>query len=131
MSLSVADMAAMRETLVESLPDPCAVIVDTLVDDDAGGHRIGSTTTTYVPCRISPRLATGTGQLKDAETEQAGRIITQAPWLVTLPANIEVSAKDQIGAWDGRVFEVFAVLGRRSNELATLVTCRLINEGVG
>lgn len=129
MALSVEDMAAMRETLDTSLPDPCAVIVDTLVDDAAGGQRIGSTTTTYYACRISPRLATG--QLKDAETEQAGRIVAQAPWLITLPANVAVSAKDHIGDWDGRVFEVFAVLGRRSNELATLVLCRLINEGVG
>lgn len=129
--LSVADMAGMRTTLNTSLPDTCTVKRDTLVSDNAGGQTIGSVATATMACRISPRLATGTGQLKDAEVDSAGRIVAQAPWLITLPALVILDTRDHVQSADGRVFEVFAVLSRRSNELDTLVLARLINEGAG
>lgn len=129
--LSVADIAGMRATVDSSLPDTCRVVSAPLVSDAAGGHTPGTETSVSYACRIAPRLATGTGQLKDAELDQAGRVITQAPWLITLPANAVVSSTHHITDGVGRDFEVFAVLAPRSNELATLVLCRLINEGAG
>jgi hypothetical protein len=129
--LSVADLTGMRETVDSSLPDTCTVVNDTLVSDGAGGQTIGSSTSTTYACRIAPRLATGTGQLKDAEMDTAGRLVIQAPWLLTLPYAAVVSATSRIRDQHGRAFEVFAVLARRSDELSTLVLSRLINEGAG
>lgn len=128
--LTTADILGMRETLDTSLPDTCTVVRSVLTSDSAGGQTVASTVETEYACRISPRLATGTGQLKDAEIEQGGRIVSQAPWLITLPANAIVGETDHIVSGDRR-FEVFAVLGRRSNELATLVLVRNINQGQG
>ena len=130
--LSTADIDGMRATLDGSLPDTCTVLSYTRTSDGAGGQ-------TYPPvgsppsyaCRIAPRLATGTGQLKDAETIEGQRLIAQAPWMITLPALVTVTAEQRIRSADGREFEVFAVLSRRSWELATRVLCRLINDGAG
>lgn len=129
--LSTDDLEGMRAALDESLPDTCTVVSEPLVSDGAGGHTQGTAVRTDYACRISPRLATGTGQLKDAELEQGGRIISQAPWLITLPEGAIVTSTDYIEDSAGRRFEVFAVLARRSWELATLVLVRNINEGAG
>lgn len=129
--LSLADLEGMRETVESALPDTCTVIHDTLESDGAGGQTVASSTSTAYACRVAPRLATGTGQLKDAEVLGAGRITIQAPWLITLPEGAVVSATDHIADGNGRKFEVFATLARRSDELSTLVLARLINEGAG
>ena len=129
--LSTADITGMRATVDSSLPDVCVVVSTSPVSDGAGGHTESAETSVTYACRIAPRLATGTGQLKDAEMDQAGRLITQAPWLVTLPAGAVVNSTDHITDQGGRDFEVFAVLARRSYELSTLILCRLINEGAG
>lgn len=129
--LTASDLAGMRDTVVESLPDLCTVIARDFVSDGAGGHTYEVRSRTDYACRVSPRLATGTAQLKDAEIEIAGRITDQAPWLVTLPYETPVSALDQIADQHGRTFEVFAGLSPRSNELSTLVLVRLIGEGAG
>jgi hypothetical protein len=129
--LSVADLAGMRETVDSALPDTCTVIDDVLTSDGAGGQTVGSTTTATYACRIAPRLATGTGQLKDAEVLGAGRITIQAPWLITMPTGAVVSATSHIADSHGRHFEVFAVLAPRSDELSVMSLARLINEGDG
>lgn len=209
MTLSVDDLAGMRSTLTDSLPDTCALIIDATTSDGHGGQTtaptsdgatsltsrvigLGSkafttqaglsykagesriratsaanptvdymegvvasysgTTLTLtidvisgsgthgdwslivprVACRISPRLATGTGQLKDAETIEGERLIAQAPWMVTLPYGAAVDATNRIRSiGDGREFEVFAVLDPRSWSLDTRILCRLINDGAG
>lgn len=129
--LSAADLAGMRETVTAALPDTCLVVDTVSTSDGAGGETTTAGDPTSYPCRIAPRLATGTGQLKDAEMDVAGRIITQAPWLITMPEGAEVSATSVVIDEDNRVFEVFAVLARRSDELDTMILCRLINEGEG
>lgn len=130
--LSAVDMEKMRATVDSALPDTCLVLDTVPTSDGAGGQTYGADPTpTSYPCRIAPRLATGTGQLKDAEMDQAGRMVTQAPWLITMPAGAELHTTSVIVDEDARGFEVFAVLAPRSDELATLVLCRLINEGDG
>lgn len=130
--LSAQDLAGMRETLLESLPDTCTLKRQgSATSDGAGGQTYGAPTSTVYPCRITPRLATGTGQLKDAETIEGDRLIAQAPWMITISALVELDAQDQIIAGDGRQFEVFAVLASRTWELCTRILCRLVNEGAG
>lgn len=129
--LSVEDLAGMRETVDSALPDTCTVLHDVSASDGAGGQTVSSTSEAAYACRIAPRLATGTGQLKDAEVLGAGRVTIQAPWLITMPFDAVVSATDRIADGNGRLFDAFAVLARRSDELATLVLARLINEGAG
>jgi hypothetical protein len=129
--LSAADLAGMRETVIAALPDTCTIRDDTLASDGAGGHTVGSTADRVVACRVAPRLATGTGQLKDAETDSAGRLVVQAPWLITLPFETVIHATSHVADQYGREFEVFSVLARRSEELGTTILCRLINEGEG
>jgi hypothetical protein len=131
-TLSVEDLAGMRETLTASLPNTCALITDTKASDGHGGQTATPTVGATIPCRISPRLATGTGQLKDAETIEGERLIAQAPWMVTLSYGVAVDAVQRIRCLeDGREFEAFAVLDPRSWSLDTRILCRLINDGAG
>jgi len=129
--LSTRDLQGMRETVLSALPDTCTVSDEPLESDGAGGHTAGTAVTATYACRISPRLATGTGQLRDAETEVGQRLVTQAPWLITFPYGVVVKETSEIIDQDGRAFSVFAVLARRSDELSTLVLARLINGGRG
>lgn len=122
----------MRGQLTESLPDTCAIIVDVPSSDNHGGRTVTPTVGNSIACRVSPRLATGTGQLKDAETIEGERLIAQAPWMITMPYGIDVDATNRIRSLgDGREFEVFAVLDPRSWSLDTRILCRLINDGAG
>lgn len=129
--LSAADLAGMRETVLEALPDTCTVVDRANLSDGGGGHTLGTAVETTYACRIAPRLATGTGQLKDAEMEQSERVMSQSPWLITMPYGAVVTNTSEVRDSAGRMFSVFAVLARRSDELHTAVLARLINEGAG
>jgi len=126
--LSTADLEAMQTTVNESLPDACALVVDTLASDSAGGQTATPGSPVDVACRISPMPVTR--RSTDAEVLQTGRIVSQAPWLIALPAGTTIDTRYRITS-GGRAFEVVEVLAARSWELSVQVACRLVNGGAG
>lgn len=130
--LTADDLAAMRETLDESMPDTCTLVLDTLTPDGAGGHTRAPVDGTTVACRIGPRqAATASGQIKDSEVEAVGRVLTQAPWLITLPFGTTFDERYRIRHQDGREFETVAILGPRTWGIDIRILCRLLNAGAG
>lgn len=115
--LATTDLTAMKATLDASLPDTATVYRLTRTSDGAGGYTEAWTATgSAVACRISPA---GTG----AEREVAARLAAVAPWVLTLPAATDVTAKDKMVA-GGRTFQVLAVLAARSWEISRRVICQ-------
>ena len=104
----------MRATLDASLPDTATVSRDTEVSDGAGGWTVTTATSGPVACRVAP--AGG------REAVIAGKLDSVAAWTITLPALTDVTAKDRIVV-GARTFEVAAVLGPRSWEIARRVLC--------
>lgn len=128
--LSASDLAAMKATMIESLPDSCTLVVDTYVSDGAGGHTTTPSAGVTVACRVSPLRLTRSSA--NAEVEEVGRIIEQSLWLITMPYGTTVSPAHRITHdQGGRTFEVVEVLSPRSYGVDTRASCKLVNAGAG
>lgn len=110
--LSAADLAAMRATLTECLPDIAEVQRLTRVSDGMGGFTETWATVATVPCRLAPSGNTPVEQVV------AERVTDRVLWTITLPAQTDVTATDRVVV-GARTFEVVGVLSPRSNELCT------------
>lgn len=119
--ISAADLASMRTSLTESMPDSCQVRRNAPTPDGAGGQIDAESTVATVACRISPLSRSD----RLAELEIADRLTAVASWLITLPAGTDVTEKDRILS-GVRTFEVASVLGPRTWELAV----RLVGQEV-
>jgi len=113
--LSATELAAMRSTLNDSLPDTAQVRRKSLTSDGAGGYTESWSTVAAVACRVAP-----SGQ-SPQERVIAERLTATAIWTVTLPAGTDVRPADRIVV-GSRAFEVVGVLAR-SYELARRVVC--------
>lgn len=113
--LTADELAAMRATVEDALPDTAQVQRRTLVSDGAGGYTESWSTVATVACRV----ARG-GQLPQ-ERVIAERLTTTSIWTLTLPALTDVTAADRIVV-ASRTFEVVDV-GARSDEVARRVVC--------
>ena len=120
--LSAADVTSMQGQLTESLPDTCTIVVDTLASDGAGGQTATPGSPVTVACRISPFIMTR--RSGDAEVVQTGRVVSQIPWVITLPHGTAVAPKARISQ-GGRTFEVLEVQSPRSWDLAVRVHAEL------
>lgn len=126
--LSATDLADMRATMIESLPDSCVLKVDTLTSDAGGGQTAAPSAGTTVACRVSPLRLTRSSA--NAEVVEVERAIEQSLWLVTMPEGTTVTPMHRIYHL-GREFEVVEVLSPRTWNLATRASCKLVNAGQG
>lgn len=126
--LSVGDLASMQATLVASLPDSCALVLDALTSDGAGGETAVAATIATVACRVSPLRLTRSS--KDAEIIQTGRVTEESLWIITLPAGTELDPRFRV-VHGARTFEVVESLAPRTWEVDVRVSAKLINSGAG
>lgn len=113
--LTDADMASMRATLNDSLPDLCTIRRIGITNDGAGGVTTSNTDQTNVKCRFSPYQNTA------AEDNTADHVATTHMWKVTLTAGTEITSRDRI-IWDSRTFEVIGINATRSWEIGVRLT---------
>jgi len=108
--LSAAEIASMRATVDEALPDTCTIRRKAVVSDGGGGQ-----TTTWsdlaagVACGIAP-VAGGEG------ATTAGRVVDETTHVVTLPDGQDVTEADRIVV-DGVTYELTLVRKRGAWEL--------------
>ena len=113
--LSDTELAAMRGTQAEALPDMCQGRRKTAARDGMGGQNETWRTTAIVACRVAP-----SGYIPQ-ERVIAERMAAASLWTLTLPAGTDVKAADRL-AVGMRTFEAAAVLAR-SYETARRVVC--------
>lgn len=114
--------------MIESLPDTCELVIDTLASDGAGGHTATPGTPVPVACRVSPLRLTRSSA--NAEVVEISRVVEQSLWLVTMPHGTAVTPAHRV-THEGRTFEVVEVLSPRSWDLAARVSVKLVNSGAG
>ena len=115
--LSADEIAAMRATLVASLPEVASIERPTRVPDGAGGSTVSWQAVATYPARLAP--AGG-----EDEREFAGRVAGRSLWRITLPAEADVRLDDRV-AVGGRTFEVLGVRAR-SFEVCRVVLATLL-----
>ena len=98
--LSAAEVAAMRATQGEALPDTCSRERVTLTADGTGGHTQETATVAYT-CRVSPTSG--------RDLEVAARLTSERTLTVTLPWDADVISEDAL-LIGGRRLEVIAPL---------------------
>jgi len=116
--ISAATLDGMRATLNASLPDDAVIQRIVKVDDGQGGFIEGTPTIV-----ASPKVRVSTADLTREENTMAERVGIQTAWILTFPAETDVTAKDRIVV-GGRTFEVAAVLRPRSWEISRRVLAR-------
>ncbi len=119
--LSDADIAAMRATVNDALPDTAVIGRYTEVDDGAGGVTI-----TYAPQpAVAGRLSPLSSRLRNAERIVAADVVSEAPWILTLPEGTVIGERDRVTVL-GQVLEVSAVLDPMSWSFCTRVLCTVL-----
>lgn len=120
MSLTAAEIAAMRDDLEDSMPDTCVIQRRSLTTDGQGGKTEAWAAAGTVVCRLSPQ---GIG--RGDETSRAERISGEEEWVVTLPALSDVTTTDRLVVL-GVTYEPVGLRAVRSWELSRRVTCKRI-----
>lgn len=113
--LSAADLAGMRDTLDESLPDTAIIQRKTRAGDGQGGGTETWAAVGTVPCRVSPVETRG-----DDESIAGDRTLQTVDYVITVPQGTDVRAVDRLVS-GGVTYEVVKVKGPRSWELARRV----------
>ena len=115
--LTDTQLAAMRATAGQALPDTCTIQRKTSVSDGGGG-----TTETWgdhatgVACRVAP--------VGGGETGTAGdRIRDETTHVITVPAGTDVTEADRLVV-GGQTYEATAVRRRGAWEITRRVECR-------
>lgn len=115
--LSSAELAGLRTTLDQSLPDTAQVLRLGTVSDGMGGNT--GTWANYgsaVACRVSP------AGNSPSERVLADRVQGRQLWVVTLPATTDIGTQDRL-AVGTRTFEVMGTSAPRSYELQRRLFC--------
>ncbi len=114
--LSATEIAAMRETVDDSLPDTASIRRNTPVSDGQGGQTDAWAQVAEVAARVGL-----TGRRSPEEREIAGRVAGTVLYTLWMPAGTDLTAKDRIVV-GARTFEVVGVI-QRSEELARQAVC--------
>lgn len=114
--ISPADLAGLRTTLGESLPQTVVVSRSTASSDGMGGQDEVWAAAGTVAARISPA---GDGM----DDLVGGEAVNVAPWVVTLPVGTSITDRDRI-IYDGQTFEVVGTDAPRSWATCIRVACR-------
>lgn len=113
--LTAAEITRMQTDLAAFLPDSAVISRYTLARDSMGGGSATYSAAGTVACRISPR----------SQNPRAGavgsRLAERAQWIVTLPANTDVTVYDRV-VTSSRTLEV-AEVDQRSWELGRVCLC--------
>lgn len=109
MSMTTADLTALRTTQTAALPSTGTLSRAVLTSDGAGGQTAGTPTTSSVACRVAPT----TGQLVPVAT----RLTALTTWTVTFSYNADVQAGDTLTVGT-RALRILSVLDGGSWETA-------------
>lgn len=122
--LSAAEIAAMRSTEAQALPDTCTIQRKGGSSDDRGGRSVSySVHASNVACRLGRA-----GSRSGIETIDAEKVQQQTPWVVTFAHNQDVQNTDRI-VINGRMFEAVSVEPHEAWTMALRVQVAEVPEG--
>lgn len=110
MGLTTGEVAEMRAAATQSFNDIAIIRRYVETEDVYGTTTRVWTEINAVPCRLGPSTYLPT------ELSQADRTLVKARWVITLPADTDVEAADEIEI-SGRVFQIINVFERGNMEI--------------
>lgn len=117
--LNATELASMRATTEEFLPDTCSISRATPSSDSMGGFTSSwANVATSVPCRYSPTLPS-----TSSEQDVSGKLTSETDWVVTLPYDQDVLVTDRI-VIGSRTLEVVNLDVPRSWQVTKRVSCK-------
>jgi hypothetical protein len=120
--LTSADLAYMRDTVGELLPDACTILSEALSADGQGGQTsTWGTIAINVPCRFDESGQTGGNQLVPA----GGALREAHRYMLSLPQNTPIGAHDRVEL-GGATYNVVSVDVGVSWEVVTRAVLELI-----
>lgn len=111
----MSDLTKMREEQEKQMPETVYIQRLTRTSDGAGGWSEAWNTIATTKGRI------GLTNWQPSEAEIAGRVQNQQKYVITLPADTELTEQDRLQI-DGGQFEIIGI-ARRSEATALRVTC--------
>jgi SPP1 family predicted phage head-tail adaptor len=114
--LTDLQLAEMRATVNDALPDTCLVQRRTIVNDGGGGQTETWADHATVACRIAP-VGGGEGRVA------GGRVEDETTHVVTMPAGTDVTEADRL-VISSRTYEVTLVHERGAWELSKRVEAK-------
>ncbi len=117
--LTERELNEMRATARSVLPSQAVILSPTRASDGQGGY-----TLTFLPVGTAiARLASDTNRgSNNGETTVGDRLAEVTSWILTLPHDQQVDAKDRV-TYEGRTFEVAEVLSWRPWEISKRARC--------
>lgn len=116
--LTTAEIAAMRTTQTQALPDSCTISRKSTVADGRGGTTATwANVATNVACRLGR-----SGSKSGIETIDADKLQQQTPWVVTFSHNQDVRNTDRI-VIGSRTFEAIGPEPHAAWMMALRVQC--------
>ena len=117
-SVSTKELALMRESIADTLPDLCNLLTPTYTGDGMGGFTSAfGTVSTNIPCRLDP--------VKPREQLSADRNVHFATFMLTLPYSITVNPNYRIEV-NGGTYNVTGVSPDKSWNMDRRVTVERI-----
>lgn len=114
--ITAADLAGMRGTLEDTMPEALIVMRLTRTPDTSMGYTETWVDQPLTTCRMAP-LAGGVGSAM-AEALIQGRIGTSEAWIFSAPAETDIRDTDRVSVNGDEYFEVAIVLEPRTWEIS-------------
>jgi SPP1 family predicted phage head-tail adaptor len=105
MTLTDAELASMRTTTGEALPDTCVIQRGTATTDSGGGATTAWVAAGTVDCRIAPAGQQGN------ETATGGRITAETEFILTVPHTTTIDTAYRV-VTGGETYNVTALRDR-------------------
>ena len=119
--LTDSELRQIRADVAALLPQSATIQRRALADDGVGGKLAEYTDSASVACRLA--FAGSKDEPTQVDAAEAGRIVAQVRYVITLPWDTDVQATDRISI-EGNIYEMLSPVVDRFNEVSKRILAR-------
>lgn len=119
--LTDSELAQIRADVALLLPQSATIQRRTLTDDGVGGKLAVYADQASVACRLA--FAGSKDEPTQADAAEAGRIVAQVKYVITLPWDADVQATDRLSIEES-IYEMLSPVVDRFNEVSKRILAR-------
>lgn len=118
---TASELEIAQAEIADLLPQTATIQRRTLTDDTAGGKVAAYADVSAVACRLA--FAGSKDEPTQTDRAEAGRIVAQVQYVITLPALTEIEATDRL-VIDGATYELLSPVTVRFDEVSKRLLAR-------
>lgn len=119
--LTDSELRQIRADVAALLPQSATIQRRTLADDGVGGKLAEYTDSASVACRLA--FAGSKDEPTQVDAAEAGRIVAQVKYIITLPWDADIQATDRLSI-EGAAYEMLSPVVDRFNEVSKRILAR-------